>query len=90
MSALPAFREPEIIFATVEGVMDTLQSPNAWDADNHDADWWTQRLDDADFFSNLDRFDKRAILYAIARDTTHWTQDVRRNLRNAVDAEIAG
>lgn len=89
MSALPDFKEPDVISATPDDVVDVLLRPASWDGDQHDRLWWTKRIDDAGFFENWRDLDKAEILTALMRDCTPWTADMRHRLRAVIEQEIA-
>jgi hypothetical protein len=89
MSALTAHKEPEVISATPDEVMDVFATLSGWDSDQHGSTWWTARVDDQMFFDNLDGIDKAILLHLIAKDTSHWTKDLRNRLLGAVEREIA-
>ncbi|ARP86270.1 hypothetical protein [Bordetella genomosp. 9] len=89
MSALPTFKEPDVISATADEAMEVLRCPSAWDADHHDLMWWTARIDDAGFFDRLDTFAKAELLHALAKDNSHWTADMRKRLEAVIEQEIA-
>ncbi|OZI26682.1 hypothetical protein CAL26_05005 [Bordetella genomosp. 9] len=89
MSALPTFREPDVISATVDEVMEVLRRPSAWDSDHHTRMWWVQRIDAQGLMDDPDLHDKAAYITAVARDTTQWTADLRKRLEAAIEQEIA-
>ena len=80
----------QILTATVQDVCETLGNPASWDADQHDALWWTKRLGDADFFANLGPADHLAILYAVMNSNSQWVISLQRDIKHAIKIELEG
>jgi len=80
----------EVLTTDPDEVLDVLASPGNIDRDGHSAQWWTQQLIDGDFFKELNVHDFMQLLTALCRDRSHWTQDLRRQLRSRIEVEIDG
>lgn len=90
MSEFPIHEPLEVLTATVQDVCQTLGNPASWDADGHDAMWWTKRLEDADFFANLGHADHLAILQAVMNSNSQWVLHLQRDIKHAIKIELEG
>jgi hypothetical protein len=80
----------EVLTATVQDVCQTLGNPASWDADGHDALFWTKRLEGAEFFKNLGPADHLAILHAVMNSNSQWVLNLQRDIKHAINIELEG
>ena len=65
-----------------DSVYEVLQHPYAWDADNHDGQWWATELRHRDFFNNLDDHDRAVLLAGLTRlPELFWCKGLQQKLR---------
>lgn len=80
----------EVLTATVQDVCQTLGNPASWDADGHDALWWTKRLREADFFKDLTPADHMVMLYAVMYSNSPWALGLQRDIKHAIQEQLEG
>jgi len=82
---------PEVmpLTASAHSVLEVMQNPCAHDVDGHDCIWWTERLDERQFFDNLSRYDKAVIFMAVLSSTNTWANRLKVEILNAVQDELA-